>query len=88
MTFWNVPGTVVNMTRTIQNPSCTTACTTGPAVRRAFLQHAAALYGLSLDDVELDRLAELDDRAAVATGFPQLSDAELGEALWALGRFA
>ncbi|MET0325480.1 MAG: hypothetical protein ABW219_09675 [Ilumatobacteraceae bacterium] len=78
------------MTRTIQKPvGCVdqTSCGTRPAVRRAFLEHAADLYELALTDGELDALAQLDDRPAIIGAFPQLSDAEVGEALWALGRF-
>ena len=76
------------MTRTIQKPDRHLTGAPDPAVRRAFLAHAAELYGLALGPSELDVLAALDDRAAVARAFPQLSDEELSEALWALGRFA
>jgi len=76
------------MTRTIQKPDQHLPDATDPSVRRAFLAHAAELYGLGLGPSELDVLAGLDDRAAVSGAFPQLSDEELSEALWALGRFA
>lgn len=68
------------MTRTIQKPNT--------LVRRAFLEHAAALYGTVLSPAELDAADDcLDDLTALALVFPDLGDAERHEALWALGRF-
>ena len=54
--------------------------------RRAFLCDAAELYGRP-PAVSLDDLDDVDDSAALLLAFPWLSDAELLEALWALGHF-
>lgn len=57
------------------------------ARRRSFLVHAAALYGVHLEDRRIDELARSDDDVAAVRGaFPLLSDVEVHEALWALGR--
>ena len=53
-------------------------------VRADFLRHAADLYDRPLA-VDLADLAGLEDAAAVLLAFPWLDDAELLEALWALG---
>jgi hypothetical protein len=65
------------MTRTIQKQNT--------RLRREFFEHAAGLYGTSLD-WELVAAAEgLSDLDALALVFPCLDDAERHEALWALG---
>jgi hypothetical protein len=53
-------------------------------VRTDFLRRAAALYGRPIA-VDLGDLVGVDDAAAVLLAFPWLDDAELIEALWALG---
>jgi hypothetical protein len=78
---------VTCMSESIQN-----TCVDTITRRRAFLAHAAELYGVPADvpsDVGLadDELVALDDTAAVLLAFPWLSDAELTEALWALANF-
>ncbi len=67
------------MTRTIQKQNT--------RVRREFFEHAAALYGTSLDPDLLDAAEGVSDLDAVALVFPCLDDAERHEALWALGDF-
>ena len=47
-------------------------------------QHVADTFGLPLTAGQLEELRELDDRAAARRFLPHLSDAELGEVLWAL----
>ena len=74
------------MSESIQN---STPCLTLDAdeARADFLRRAAALYGrpLAVDVADLADLAGTDDAAAVLLAFPWLDDAELLEALWALG---
>ncbi len=71
------------MTESIQ--TCRTC--TADAVRRRFLIESAELYGRPLA-VGLDETTDLDDTAAVLLAFPWMTDAELLEALWALGQVA
>ena len=59
-------------------------CAVADGSRRRWLLDAAALYGRALA-VDLDELDDVNDRTAVLLAFPWLSDAELIEALWALG---
>jgi hypothetical protein len=55
-------------------------------VRREFWAHASDLYGLPLSPAQLDEAAcEGADVAVVDRLFPQLSDVERSEILWALG---
>jgi hypothetical protein len=63
-----------------------TACAVADDARRRWLLDAAELYGRPLA-ADLDELDDhlVDDRTAVLLAFPWLSDAELIEALWALG---
>ena len=72
------------MSESIQSRSA--GCLTRPAddVRRAFLERAAVLYDRPLA-VDPATLADVDDAAAILLSFPWLDDAELLEALWALG---
>ena len=56
-------------------------------VRREFFEHAAALYGTSLDADLVEATEGVSDLDAVALVFPCLDDAERHEALWALGNF-
>ena len=74
------------MSESIQN--LPTGCRTldGDDVRRTFLQRAATLYDRPLA-VDPATLAGADDTTAVLLSFPWLDDAELLEALWALGQF-
>ena len=75
------------MSESIQNPS-TTACLDHDTRRRAFLAHAAAMYGRPpAVDLAGDDLDGLDDAGAILSAFPWLSDPELIEALWALAHF-
>jgi hypothetical protein len=67
------------MTRTIQKQHS--------RVRREFFEHAAALYGTSLDAELVDAAEGVSDLDAVALVFPCLDDAERHEVLWALGNF-
>ena len=66
------------------------AVATDHDARRRWLLAAAELYGcplaVDLDELDaLEALDALDDRTAVLLAFPWLSDAELVEALWAVG---
>jgi hypothetical protein len=55
-------------------------------VRRDFWANASELYGLPLSPAQLDMAAgEGDDVAVLDRLFPQLTDVERGEVLWALG---
>ena len=74
------------MSESIQ--SCTAGCVTMPdhVVRTAFIHHAAELYGRPLAATAGD-LETADDTAALLLAFPWLDDAELLEALWALGQY-
>ena len=77
------------MSESIQNfPTASMGCLTldPDDVRRAFLQRAAALYDRPLAAAP-DDLAGVDDTTASLLAFPWLDDAELVEALWALGQF-
>ncbi len=75
------------MSESIQNCE-TEVCQTSDTRRRAFLAHAAELYGRPAADLtQSDDLDELDDAGAILLAFPWLSDPELSEALWALANF-
>ena len=74
------------MSESIQNLPTGCATLDAETVRGAFLQRAAELYDrpLAADLADVDGLP---DAAAVLLAFPWMDDAELHEALWALGRY-
>lgn len=76
------------MSESIQNhrPAPASCATIDPdAARRTFIRRAAELYDRPVD-VDLAELDGCDDAAALLLAFPWMDDAELLEALWALGR--
>jgi hypothetical protein len=74
------------MPESIQNCSTGTRVRCADDVRRRFIVRAAELYDRSID-VDLAELDDRPDAAALLLAFPWLGDAELVEALWALGEF-
>ena len=70
------------MSESIQNATCRTL--DGDQVRADFLLRAAVLYDRP-PAVDPATLADVDDATAILLSFPWLDDAELLEALWALG---
>ncbi len=75
------------MSESIQNllPGCPTV--TDVTIRAAFIRRAGELYDCppAVDPATLDGHSDV---AALLLAFPWMPDAELLEALWALGQFA
>lgn len=68
-------------TESIQNPHAPLGSSPERACR---WRHVADLFGLPLTTGQLEELAGLDDRTAVARFLPHLADVERAEVLWAL----